>query len=258
MPNYLPGAEPFFFPGNRVGCLLIHGFTGTPYEMRGLGERLATQGYTVLAPVLAGHATDPHDMIATRWHHWYASVTTAYDQLAAQSDYIFPIGLSLGAVLALHLAAHHPVTGVVSAAAPFSIENSLIPLFKTFPFLTRLIPYLKKNPANSDTQDPSIAAHHPEYPVNPTPCAASLILDLIPHVRADLGDLRTPVLFLQGRNDRTIPANSMDEYFAHIASSDKEKIWLDRSGHLVLEDYAKDIAFATIEQFIQTHISLEP
>jgi carboxylesterase len=40
--------EPFFFPGNDTGCLLIHGFTGAPTEMRPLGEFLAGKGYTVL------------------------------------------------------------------------------------------------------------------------------------------------------------------------------------------------------------------
>ena len=43
----IPTAEPFFFPGNRIGCLLVHGFTGAPKEMRWMGEYLNQQGYTV-------------------------------------------------------------------------------------------------------------------------------------------------------------------------------------------------------------------
>ena len=38
-------AEPFYFPGGPVGCVLVHGFTGTPFEMRGLGEFLNARGY---------------------------------------------------------------------------------------------------------------------------------------------------------------------------------------------------------------------
>ena len=52
-----PDIRPFFFAGGDVGCLLVHGFTGTPHEMRFLGERLAAQGYTVSGVCLAGHAT---------------------------------------------------------------------------------------------------------------------------------------------------------------------------------------------------------
>src|SRR5512141_3506758 len=97
MPNYLPNAEPFFYSGNHVGCLLVHGFTGTPYEMHELGRRLAAQGYTVLGPALAGHATCLQDMIPTRWPDWYGSVTSGYDRLSEQCDTLFVIGLSLGA-----------------------------------------------------------------------------------------------------------------------------------------------------------------
>ena len=40
----LPGAEPFFFEGSEVGCLVSHGFTGTTQRMRFLGEFLAEEG----------------------------------------------------------------------------------------------------------------------------------------------------------------------------------------------------------------------
>jgi carboxylesterase len=254
MPNYLSNAEPFYFPGNRVGCLLIHGFTGTPYEMRELGERLAARGYTVLGPALAGHATKLEDMLPTRWTDWYASVTAAYDQLRAECDPIFPIGLSLGGALALHLAAHRPIAGVVAISTPFAIRNSLIPLFRIFPFLYDLIPSVKKNYNDDDTQDPTVRAGHPEYDSHPTRAAASLIFDFLPHLHDDLRDLRAPVLLIQSRGDRAILANSMNEYARQIASPQIETLWLERSGHLVLEDVSKEQAFAAILNFVRSRV----
>ncbi len=44
----LPGAEPFMHRGGPTGCLLIHGFTASPQEMRGLGEHLASPGHTAV------------------------------------------------------------------------------------------------------------------------------------------------------------------------------------------------------------------
>ena len=50
------GAEEFFLPGTNGGAvLLIHGYTGTPAEMRPLGDYLQQLGYTVLGVRLAGH-----------------------------------------------------------------------------------------------------------------------------------------------------------------------------------------------------------
>ena len=59
--------EPFYFPGNRVGCLLIHGFSGSPSEMRFMGERLAKAGWTVSGILLSGHGTTPEQMAKTTW-----------------------------------------------------------------------------------------------------------------------------------------------------------------------------------------------
>jgi carboxylesterase len=76
---------------------------------------------------------------------------------------------------------------------------------------------------------------------------------LLPHLRDDLRDLHAPTLLIQARGDRTIPANSLDEFYARIGARTKEKLWLDHSGHLVLEDYSKEIAFARILQFIEKY-----
>src|SRR5947209_8437141 len=40
-PALMPGGEPFLYEAGEVGCLLVHGFTSTPFEMRGLGRYLA-------------------------------------------------------------------------------------------------------------------------------------------------------------------------------------------------------------------------
>jgi len=59
--------NPFFFEGGPTGCLLIHGFSSSPPEMRLMGEYLAGKGLTVLGVRLAGHGTSPEDMATTAW-----------------------------------------------------------------------------------------------------------------------------------------------------------------------------------------------
>src|SRR5271156_4460014 len=89
----------FFFPGSGVSALLIHGLTGTPYEMRFLGERLAAAGVRVRGVRLAGHAATPEDLAATDYHDWYESVAGGFEQLRSFGDPVVVAGLSLGAVL---------------------------------------------------------------------------------------------------------------------------------------------------------------
>lgn len=117
----MPGAEPFLFPGGRIGCLLVHGLTGTPKEMRWMGEYLHQHGYTVLAVRLAGHATTVEDLARTRWQDWLASVEDGLCLLQDSCDKVFVAGLSLGAVLALMAAAHFPIQGAISISAPYQM-----------------------------------------------------------------------------------------------------------------------------------------
>lgn len=98
----------FHLRGGRAGVLLIHGLTGTPTEMRYVGNCLQRAGFSVLGVQLAGHCGDVEDLLATGWRDWAASVTQAADQLREDVDHLFVAGLSMGAVLALKLAIDRP------------------------------------------------------------------------------------------------------------------------------------------------------
>src|SRR5512138_1859202 len=123
MSKIIPTTEPFLFPGSRIGCLLIHGFTGTPKEMRWMGEYLAGQGFSVLGVRLAGHATRPEDMLRSHWTDWVASVEDGYHLLRGLSDHIYLIGLSMGGNLSLLLSTRLPVRGVVAISTPWYLPG---------------------------------------------------------------------------------------------------------------------------------------
>jgi carboxylesterase len=50
----------------------VHGFIGTPKEMRWLGEYLADLDFSALGVRLVGHATQVEDLIRTCWRDWLA------------------------------------------------------------------------------------------------------------------------------------------------------------------------------------------
>ena len=97
-----------FFPGGRIGFLLVHGLAGTPAEMKILGKRLNRYGFTVLCPQLAGHCASEEELITTCWSDWSRSVEDAFDALSRHMDAVFVGGLSAGAVLSLRHAQRYP------------------------------------------------------------------------------------------------------------------------------------------------------
>lgn len=132
----------FQFEGGRDGVLLIHGLTGTPTEMRMVGKGLNRAGFTVVGVRLAGHCGSEDDLLATTWEDWYASVEAAADELRGRVDRVFVAGLSMGALLALRLAAMRPdwIDGVGVYGATFRYDgwsigwtgrlSFLLPIFK--------------------------------------------------------------------------------------------------------------------------------
>lgn len=135
----------FLLPGtSRVGVLLVHGLTGTPNEMRGVGRELNQAGHTVYAVQLAGHCGNVDDLIATRWQDWYQSVIEGAQKLRQQVDYLVVGGLSMGAILALKYASDFPVDGVLVYSATFRYDGWSIPLLSRFaaPWLLPLAGFL--------------------------------------------------------------------------------------------------------------------
>ena len=100
--------KPFFFEHaqrTKVGVLLIHGFTSTPWEMVDIGQYLYRRGHTVYGVRLAGHGTSAAELKNTTWQDWVASAGYGLQSLRAVTDRVYAIGFSTGGLVALHLAA---------------------------------------------------------------------------------------------------------------------------------------------------------
>nr|WP_225737498.1 alpha/beta fold hydrolase [Dyella acidiphila] len=121
--------------------MLIHGLTGTPTEMRLVGKGLNRAGFSVYGMQLAGHCGDVPDLLATTWQDWYASVEAAAERFRKEVDHLFVAGLSMGAVLALKLAADHPdwVRGVGVYGATFKYDGWATPWYGRFSFVLPLL-----------------------------------------------------------------------------------------------------------------------
>ncbi len=105
--------EEFFLKRGENAILLLHGFTASTQEVEGLGLALAEEGFTVLAPLLPGHNRNFAEFRETGAEDYYRWIEEKYETLN-QFKIIHVVGLSFGATLALHVAAHHRVGKVVA------------------------------------------------------------------------------------------------------------------------------------------------
>jgi carboxylesterase len=254
MSQIISTAEPFFFPGrgehSKTGCLVTHGFTGAPKEMRWLGETLNQEGYTVCGIRLNGHATKPEDMIRSRWQDWLLSVEDGYHLLRGCADKVFLLGLSMGGVLSLTTASRLPVQGVVAMSTPFRLPDHWLLRF-TRP-LSWFIPYMPKGKGAPDEGwfDKQAFKQHVAYPKNPVRAAGELN-QLMTVMRESLPQVRVPALLIHSRDDDYVIRDSMEKIHAALGSTDKQMLWVEGGGHVITEEPTRETVFKAAADFIK-------
>lgn len=241
----MKGAEPFLLPGGEHGVLVVHGFTGSPSEMRLLGEYLnQTAGFTVLAPRLCGHGTIVKDMETTKWPQWYGAVEDGYHFLKGLCSTVSVVGLSMGGLFTLQLSTEYKLHKIVSLNSPIFIADKrlkFLPLFKLFRR------YETKKRRKIPNLDPLFSVYYEQVPLK----SISSLQSLIKHVEEKLPLINTPILVVQSKHDRTVKPQSGTYIYERVASQEKEIRWFDRSGHLVLLDVEREDVFETIAEFLQ-------
>ena len=126
------GPTGYYEEHGEDAVLLIHGLTGTPAEMRPIAKRLAKQGFSIMCPALAGHCRDAGDLRKSKWQDWYASMADAFDALNAKHRRVFVAGLSIGALLAIKIAAEkgEAVAGLGLMSSTFFYDGWNMPRLK--------------------------------------------------------------------------------------------------------------------------------
>lgn len=228
--------SPFFLEGGPTGILLVHGFTGSPTEMRLVGDYLHEAGLTVSGPLLPGHGSKIHDMNKVRWTDWAGHVEEAYQALKRRCDQAggptFVAGLSLGSLLTMNLAAEHTeLPGAILYSPATFIQNRLLPITPVARYFVKVRP----GTGESDLVDADAERQLWCYDGDPVPAAAELYT-LLRRVRRLLPGVKPPLLIIYSTGDAAIDPTSAQRTYDMAGSMDKRIIRLEQSGHVITVD----------------------
>ncbi len=220
--------EAFVWEAGPVGVLLLHGFTATTAEVRPLARALHDAGYTVCGPLLPGHGTTPGDLNRVRWQDWVAAAEESYARLAERCTTVVVGGESMGAVLALALAARHPeIAGVLCYAPAIRLAMSRFDVLKL-----RLASVVVPQVARTSLDCADAWQGYPGLPLR----GSVQLLKLQKATLPLLGAVRQPMLICQGRKDRTIDPRAGEIIRSAVGSTDVRLHWLEQTTHAVTLD----------------------
>ena len=243
----LPGAEAFNYEGHGpnagVGVLLSHGFTGSPVSLAAWARHLAGLGYAVSLPLLPGHGTSWQELARTPWQRWYEGYEDAYASLRSRTGSVVAAGLSMGGALALRLAAHQTVAGVVVVNPGLTFADPRARYSGLLKYVLKSVPAIG-NDIRLEGQDEGA---YPRTPVGAVQQLGRLFRD----TAAALPEVTAPVLAFRSRVDAVVPESSMDLLRSRLVNAELEVVPLENSYHVATMDHDAPLIFDRSHEFIR-------
>jgi carboxylesterase len=229
--------------------LLLHGFSGSPFELHPLAERLAS-GYRVFAPLLPGHGGDATALGDTGIDDWLRGARAGYDRLRRDHRRVFVAGLSLGGLLALLLGADDrrdvAALALLAPALAFRGTSRLYRDLFRLPLAARCLPRVPKG--GSDLTDPAMLARMPACPYVPTSCAKDLA-EAARRAERALPLVRAPALVLYGARDAVVPRRAVERVARRVGSGPARLAVFPRSAHQLALDVEREAVADEVERF---------
>lgn len=211
--------QPFVWENGRPAAILIHGFPGTPAEVRKLAAVLYKSGWTVQGLLLPGFGAQFDTLGERRYSEWVESIRQAVCSFRSDHHPLLVIGFSMGAAAAVLAAAENDGPDGLVLLAPFA--GSIGILGALFPLMRRTVPVIKpfrlfrldfSNPdvrqglanfiPDLDLDDPDVQQAVREITI---PSASLDELRLLGQAAGRAAPaIRVPTLVIQGTQDRVV------------------------------------------------------
>lgn len=249
--------------GNSLlpACLLLHGFGGSPYDLKPLAQALATHDRTVLAPCLAGHCGESvREMRKASQHEWLEGARGAFERLRKGHRAVDIVGFSLGGLLALDLANESSVRRVVLINPYTHVTYRwfyILPVRRWQGLLGIFIPYVRKIRPGQINDPAGRDRYQPSYMHVPIRSYAELT-ELSDSVWDTTGSVDKPLFFIYSMGDIVSSPSRMADYSRKLCTgADDRVLRLERSNHVLLYDYDRNEIVSSVLEFLASGVEEE-
>lgn len=234
---------------NGEAVLLLHGFTGSPWEVRPLGEALHARGYHVHAPLLPGHGVDPNGMVGVTDAAWLSAARESLRSLESHGP-VFLAGLSMGALLSLVLAAEAPerVKALVLMAPVWrfkQLSGRALRRLRRLPLPLLYSQWKSKEASDIENED----AHRENPLMRKFPLARLLDLFRLQDLAREAAPrVRHPALVVAARQDHVIDLPGVHELVATLPHA--RLLVLERGFHILPRDNDRALLATEVVAFL--------
>lgn len=226
-----------------IGVLMLHGFSGGPYEIEPLAEYIRKHtDWIVETPTFCGHGENL-SLKGITGEHWLHDAELAYKKLAEKVEKIYVVGFSMGGVIALYLANRYPVEKLVllSAAVKYIAPKQLVIELQK----------MAKEAVEGHLKNNELFKHY-EYKLRNVPVSAAIqFMRIVRQVEPYVGSIQIPTFIVQGKCDGIVPYTTAQYLYDKLPTTEKYLYFSACGRHLICYSDDCNSWFSDVLQFLK-------
>lgn len=229
-----------------IGVLMIHGFSGGPYEIDPLASYIEQNtDWLIEKPTLAGHGeAESLTLKGYKAEHWLMDAEIAYRSLAKKADEVYVAGFSMGGLIALYLAVRYPVKKLVllSAAAKYVAPAQFLSDLKI----------VAKDAIRGQLADNELFRRY-ESKIKNVPVSSTVqFMRIVREVEPFLNKITTPTFLVQGRLDGIVPYATAHYLYDRLPANEKQLYLSPIGKHHICYSEDCDAWFPKVLKFLKS------
>jgi esterase/lipase len=243
MRNSVNGRGDIFM--NQDLCIIIHGFTGNPWEVEPLANALDRLGYEVITPLLPGHSNNKVKMEKVTALDWIQMIEKIVKQAIAENKEIHMIGFSMGAMIASIMAYRNQISTLVLLSPAVYVLTPYLLRMKLEKFFQQ-IREARSLSGQTVLNSQSLIRSTPIYNF-------FQFHKIVRQAKRIFQYISIPICIIHGQKDETVDPRSSELIYSVASSKEKELHYLPLSRHHICRDCEVDSVIQTVVKFLKKY-----